>query len=74
MQAVQQRDAPNQAFPSGFSPESALAVLRPCRAHTRWQARVVTQADSRLSEFPATPLRIENYSRRHAPCHHPILD
>ncbi|MFM8900474.1 MAG: hypothetical protein ACKOF9_11090 [Burkholderiales bacterium] len=28
----------------------------PCRAHPRLQARVVAQADSRLSESPATPL------------------
>jgi hypothetical protein len=47
VQAAQQRDAPKSPFPFGFSPESALAVLR--------------------------TLRIENYSQRRAPSHHPIL-
>jgi hypothetical protein len=58
-------NSPQGLFVSGLSlagtSRSHLCALGahrrlPCRAHQRLQALVVPQADSRLSESPATPL------------------
>jgi hypothetical protein len=47
---------------AGTSPQRR----HPCRAHQRLQARVVPQADSRLSESPATPLLLAQRITAHS--------
>jgi hypothetical protein len=50
-------NSPEGLFVSGLSLAGTSPQRRlPCRAHQRLQALVVAQADSRLSESPATPL------------------
>jgi hypothetical protein len=43
-------------FPEGLHQNRRWTALCPCRAHLCLQAPTVTQAGSRLPEFPATPL------------------